>query len=99
MGDAARAFGKVKAKAFRFNLYQVTVALIKEADIHEGLWQLQVVFGQSAANLSINGKTTPTAVAQIMGVQLGRFYKEDVLTVNAAQVNPASRIIVPHSVN
>ena len=98
MGET-RAFAKVKAKAVRFNLYQLTVALIKEAGLHEGLWQLQAVFGQSAANLSINGHTTPTAIAQVMGVQLGRVEKEDTLTVDAARVNPASPIIVPTSLN
>ena len=99
MSKAARAFGPFKAKTTKFTLYQLTVALVKEADLHEGLWQLQVVFGQSAANLSINGATTPTAVVQVMGVQLGRVDKVDILTVNAAEVNPGSRIIMPTSVN
>lgn len=98
MGDA-KAFGRIKAKALRFTLYQVTIALIKEADLHEGLWQLQVVIGQSATNLSVNGKMTPTAITQILGLQLGRVEKMDLLTVDAAQVNPQSRIIVPTSVN
>ena len=88
-----------KAKAYRFNLYEATVALIRHADLHEGLWQLQVAFGQSAANLSINGKMTPTAITQIMGLQLGRVEKLDALTVDAEQVNPQNRIIVPTSVN
>lgn len=88
-----------KGKAYRFTLYEVTVALIRLADIHEGLWQLQVAFGHSAANLEVNGRMTPTTITQIMGLQLGRVDKLDVLTVDAAQVNPGSRIIVPTSVN
>ena len=99
MGNSAKAFRGIKVNALRFNLYQVTVALIKEADVHDGLWQLQVAFGQSAANLSVNEKMTPTALTQILGLQLGRVDTMDVLTVDAAQVNPGSRIIVPISVN
>ena len=94
-----KPFPSFKGKAYRFSLYEVTQALIRQADIHEGLWQLQVAFGHSAANLAINGKMTPTTITQVMGLQLGRVEKMDVLTVDAAQVNPGSRIIVPTSVN
>lgn len=97
--DVAKAFRPLKARAHRFSLFQLTVALLRAADIHEGFWQLQVVFGQTATNISINGKMTPTAFAQVMGVQLGRVEKPGDLTVDAAEVNPEKRIIVPPVVN
>lgn len=92
-------FGPPRPSKQRFNLFEITVALIKAAEIHEGYWQLQAMFGQSAANISINKQMAPTAITQFVGLQLQRVKELDPLTVDAALVNPESRIIAPTSVN
>lgn len=88
-------FGPPLPTKQRFNLFEITVALIKAADLHEGLWQLQAVFGQSVANISINGHMAPTAVTQFVGLQLQRVKELEPLTVDAAKVNPSNRIVLP----
>lgn len=89
----------VKAKFCRFNFQQIATALVKYANLHEGYWQVQVTFGHSAANLNINGRISPTSIVQIGYLQLGRVDALDELSVDAAIVNPRSRIIAPTSVN
>ena len=69
----------------RFNLYEITVSLLKAAEIHEGYWQLQVMFGQHAVNMAINGQTVPAAITQFAGLQLARVKALDPLTIDAAQ--------------
>ena len=89
-------FGKsIKAKVVRFHLRDVAAALIRAADIHEGLWQVQVMFGHSAVNLNLNGHLTPSAIASVVGLQVARVEQADELTVDAAQINPSSRIVLP----
>lgn len=88
-------FGPPRPSKQRFNLFEITVALIKAAEIHEGYWQLQAMFGQSAVNMSINGQMMPTAITQFAGLQLTRVKELDPLTVDAAKVNPEKRILVP----
>lgn len=84
-----------KQKMVKFRLRDVAEALITLADIHEGLWQLQVVFGNSAANLNLNGHLVPTAITSVVGLQVSRVEQADELTVDAAQVNPAKRLVIP----
>lgn len=80
----------------RFHLLDVATALVKLADLHEGLWQLNVMFGQSAVNMTVNDRKLPTALAQVAGVQLTRVTEADPLTVDAAVVNSErAHIVVP----
>lgn len=84
-----------KQKMVKFRLRDVATALIRLGDVHEGLWQIQVVFGNSAANLNLNGHLMPSAITSVAGLQLSRVAQADELTVDAAEVNPATQIIVP----
>lgn len=88
-------FRPVKSKALKFHLRDVAAALVKLADIHEGLWQLQVIFANNAVNMNLNNHMAPTAMASVVALQLGRVEALDELTVDAAQVNPSSRIVIP----
>ena len=92
---AKQPFSTIKAKTVKFHLRDVATALVKLADVHEGLWQIQVIFSNSATNINLNGHLTPSAIASVAGVQLARVETEDELTVDAAKVNPAKRLIVP----
>ena len=91
----AKNFSTIKAKTVKFHLRDVAVALLKLADVHEGLWQIQVMFANSATNINLNGHMVPSAITSVAGVQLARVETEDELTVDAAKVNPAKRLIVP----
>ena len=95
MGNAAKAFAKIDTKGVNFQLRDVATALVRLGDIHEGLWQLQVTFGNSAANLTVNGVISPSAINSVVALRLGRVEHLDPLTVDAAKVNPGSRIIRP----
>src|SRR3990167_1422040 len=92
----AKSFSTIKAKTVKFQLRDVAVALLKLADVHEGLWQIQVIFANSATNINLNGHLTPSAIASVVGMQLARVEQAgDELTVDAAVVNPAPRVVVP----
>ena len=88
-------FSTLKAKTVKFHLQDVAIALLKLANVHEGLWQIQVMFANSATNINLNGHLTPSAITSVAGIQLGRVEQADELTVDAAVVNPATRLIVP----
>src|SRR3990167_5114432 len=93
-------FGPIKDKTVKFRLRDVAEALVKLADLHEGLWQVQIMFSNSATNLNLNGNLVPCAITGVAALQLSRVTNEregdqDELTVDAAQVNPRSHIIAP----
>lgn len=96
MGNSS-PFGQVKTKTVKFRLRDVAEALVKLADLHEGLWQVQIMFGNSATNLNLNGALVPSAITSVVALQLARVETPDELTVDAALVNPRPRVIVPAS--
>jgi len=73
---------------------EVTLALIKHQNIHEGIWQLYVEFGIAAANMPIaeenqdNLRLCPTAIVPIKTMGLMRVDKENPLALDASKVNP-----------
>jgi len=73
---------------------EVTLALIKHQNIHEGIWQLYVEFGIAAANMPIaeenqdNLRLCPTAIVPIKAIGLMRVDKENPLALDASKVNP-----------
>ena len=88
-------FGPIKAKTVKFRLRDVAEALVKLADLHEGLWQVQIMFSNSATNLNLNGSLVPSAITGVAALQLSRVETADELTVDAAAVNPQPQMIVP----
>jgi len=73
---------------------EVTLALIKHQNIHEGIWQLYVEFGIAAANMPTaeenqdNLRLCPTAIVPIKTIGLMRVDKENPLALDASKVNP-----------
>jgi hypothetical protein len=67
--------------------------LVKEQNIHEGLWGVYIKFGIGAANVGDpdNGMLLPSAIVPVREIGLQRFDKESNLTVDAAIVNPAGK--------
>lgn len=72
---------------------EVTEALIKHQNLHEGIWQLYVQFAISAANIptadeSQELKLCPAAIVPITQIGLIMVDKETPLSVDASKVNP-----------
>ena len=80
-------------KNYTFDHKELVELLVKELNIHEGLWGIYFELGLGGANVPItpDQKTlVPAAVALIQKVGIQRFEVENNLTVDAAQVNPAT---------
>ena len=73
---------------------EVTLALIKQQNIHEGIWQLYVEFGIAAGNLPMSEENQdslrlcPTAIVPIKTIGLMKVDKENPLALDASKVNP-----------
>jgi hypothetical protein len=73
-----------------FPYKEVVEALIKKQNLHEGIWRIYVEFGIAGANAGPSeDQLLPTAIVPINKLGLARVQKEDVLSVDAAKVNPA----------
>lgn len=76
-----------------FSYREVAESLVKQADLHEGLWGVSVKFGMQASNFGPNEHDLkPTVIIPILEFQLTRFEKETNLTVDAAKVNPRKKL-------
>lgn len=72
-----------------FSYKEVAEALVKQADIHDGLWCASVKFGIHATNFGpTENDLKPTAILPILEFSLTRVDKETNLTVDASKVNP-----------
>jgi hypothetical protein len=68
---------------------EVVTALIKQNNIHSGLWGLYVEFGLSAANVEKNpGDIYPAAIVPVVNIGIQLLETENNLSVNAEMVNP-----------
>jgi len=73
---------------------EVTLALIKHQDLHEGVWQLYIEFGIGAGNMPIaeenedNLRVYPTAIVPVKTMGLMKVDKEGPLALDASKVNP-----------
>jgi hypothetical protein len=79
--------------SYSFKYQEVIEALIKKAGLHEGKWQLTMTFGLAAANMGPNQEElVPGAAVAVTSIGLQKASSEspDVLTADAAAVNPAS---------
>ena len=75
---------------YQFSFKEVVEALIKQQKLHEGLWEIHFEFGIKGANVgSTDDNLYPTALIPIVKMGLHKAEKENNLSVNAAEVNPA----------
>jgi hypothetical protein len=78
-----------EAKTIVFNHKEVAKALVKEANIHDGFWQIYVEFAISAANIAIGpDQFSPAAIVPITKIGLMKMEQEAPLTIDASRVNP-----------
>jgi len=81
-----------EANQYVFSHKQLAAILVKEQNLHEGLWTIQYSFGIGGANVGPNPQElTPTAIVPILAVALARAQEPNALTVDAAEVNPAKK--------
>ena len=76
-----------------FKYQEVLTALIKQAKIHEGKWQLVMSFGLAAMNLGPNdAEVVPGAAVAVTAISLQKASNDSppALVADAAEVNPAS---------
>lgn len=82
-----------EATRITFKYQEVLQALLKQAGIHEGKWQLIASFGFTAMNMGPNdADVVPGAAVAItaIGLQKAKPDSPPALTADAAVVNPAS---------
>lgn len=73
-----------------FTYKEVAEALVKQQNLHEGVWSVYVEFGLAGANAGPNeDQLLPTAIVPLVRMGLIRVPKENALSVDAAVVNPA----------
>jgi hypothetical protein len=87
-----------EASKITFPYSEVVEALIVKHGLHEGLWSLDIKFGIQATNFGPNeNDLKPTAIIPILEIGLQKVDKATNLTVDAAKVNPASRVKSKHN--
>lgn len=80
-----------ESKNYVFGHTELAELLVKQLDLHEGLWGVFIEFNFGAANVpqSADGKSlAPAAIAAIKSIGIQRFDAPNNLTVDAAVVNP-----------
>ena len=76
-----------------FSHKEVVTALIKQQNIHEGIWALAVNFGCGAANVGQTADgmdANPAAIIPVLGIGLQRVHVENNMSIDAAKVNAKS---------
>ncbi|MGI8543350.1 MAG: hypothetical protein ACR2MD_07695 [Aridibacter sp.] len=74
-----------------FSYKEIVECLIKEKNIHEGIWGISIGFDFGAANVmkpDEEDNFMPAAIVPITGIGIERMDEESNLTVDAAEVNP-----------
>src|SRR4051794_29320964 len=76
-----------------FSHEELAQILVREHDLHEGLWAIYLEFGLAAANINLvsEDNLTPAAIVPVVKIGIQRFDEPNSLTVDAAEVNPASK--------
>ena len=75
---------------FTFTHKEIAALLMKDADIHDGLWILGVTFTLAAANAGPDeGSMIPAAVVGVRSVELKKSDKPGPMIFDAAELNPA----------
>ena len=79
-----------EAIRYDFKYPEVAIALIKQQDLHEGIWTVSLKFGIAAAfGGPTEAEAVPTAMVPVLNIGLSKVDKEGLNSVDAAKVNPA----------
>ncbi len=78
-----------------FSHKDVVTALIKQKDIHEGIWGLIIEFGLGATNINKgpgDPDVFPAAIIPVLKIGIQSVPTLNSLSVNAAEVNPIQKV-------
>jgi hypothetical protein len=78
---------------YMFKYTEIAEALVKQAGLHEGKWQVIITFALAAANMGPSpAEVVPGAALAVTSIGLQRAAEEspEALTVDASAVNPSS---------
>ncbi|MGD1156192.1 MAG: hypothetical protein ABSA41_10220 [Terriglobia bacterium] len=84
-----------ETKIISFGLNEIVQTLIKQLDIHDGLWSIYIEFGFGVANIPVTPDSKVFQPAVINVVNKIGIQKQDSptnLTVDAAKVNPPATV-------
>lgn len=76
---------------FMFSHKEVVTALLKQQNIHEGIWMLSISFGMAATNIAQKEDGTdlsPAVILPVLNIGIQRTDIVNNLSVDAAEVNP-----------
>jgi hypothetical protein len=72
-----------------FTHRELVTALLRQQNIHDGIWGLSINFNFGATNIGPTPEDLrPAAVVSITSVGLQKFEKETSISVDASKVNP-----------
>lgn len=78
-----------EATQILYTFKELAEILVKQQDIHEGLWGIYIKFGIKAANVGeTDSDLKPTALVPVLELGLQKFDALNNLSVDAAVVNP-----------
>jgi len=81
-----------EATTYHFSHQEVVEALIKQQDLHDGIWSLIVEFGLGSANTGPGPQDlNPTAIVPVLKMGLVKSKELTNLAVDASVVNPAKK--------
>ena len=81
-----------KSSLILFSFQELATLMIKQQNIHEGIWGIYVKFAIGAVNApDATGTFFPTALVPVKELGLQKFDASNNLTVDAAKVNPINR--------
>lgn len=80
-----------QANQITFSYKELAEILVKNQEIHEGLWGIYIRFGIGAGNLGqspTSQDVLPTAIVPVLEIGIQKFAEESNLTIDAGIVNP-----------
>ena len=82
-----------ETKNIEFSYKEIAEALVRHADLHDGIWGIEIKFGIQGTNIGFGegGDLTPAAIVPILRLGLQRFNESNNLTVDASEVNPEEK--------
>jgi hypothetical protein len=90
-----------ETKIYSFGFNEIVETLIKQLDIHEGLWAIYVEFGFGVANVPVtpDSKVFQPAVINVVNkIGIQKTDSPTNLTVDAAKVNPPATVATSQEV-
>jgi hypothetical protein len=78
---------------FTYTYAEVAEALIKQQNLHEGIWTVSLKFGLGATRGGPSElEAVPAAIVPVLSIGLSKVGKESQNAIDAAKVNPGKKV-------